>query len=79
MPKHMLEAQEAAEYLKISYWTLLEKAKKGVIPCVRVGRRVIFSQEGLDAWIEEQESKSLQSDEIPEYGKLRKIKEKLDI
>lgn len=76
MPRHMLEAQEAADYLKVSYWTLLERAKKGVIPCVRVGRRVLFSQEGLDAWIDAQEARSVKQEPDPDqqYGKLRKVK-----
>lgn len=74
MPRHMLEAQEAAEYLKISYWTLLNQAKKGLIPCVRVGHRVLFSQEGLDAWIADQEAKSVQLEPGNQYGVLRKIK-----
>lgn len=74
MPRHMLEAQEAADYLKISYWTLLNQAKKGLIPCVRVGRRVLFSQEGLDAWIADQEAKSVQPEPGNQYGVLRKIK-----
>ena len=75
MARHMLDAAEAAEYLKVSYWTLLEKAKKGVIPCVKVGRRVLFSQEGLDAWIEDQEGQSINRDvKGADYGKLRKIK-----
>ncbi|MGI6422177.1 MAG: helix-turn-helix domain-containing protein [Syntrophomonadaceae bacterium] len=71
----MLEAQEAAEFLKVSYWTLLEQAKKGIIPCVRIGRRVLFSQEGLEKWIEEQEARSLNSLEPePQFGKLRRIR-----
>jgi len=74
MPRHMLEAQEAAEYLHISYWTLLEKAKKNLIPCVRVGRRVLFSQEGLDKWFEDREDASVQKPEENQYGKLRQIK-----
>ena len=74
MPRHMLDAQEAADYLKISYWTLLNQAKKGLIPCVRVGRRVLFSQEGLNAWIEQQEAKSVQVEPEQQYGVLRKIK-----
>jgi excisionase family DNA binding protein len=69
----MMEAQEAAGYLHISYWTLLEKAKKGLIPCVKVGRRVLFSQEGLDAWVDKQEAQSIHREPEPQYGKLRKI------
>lgn len=75
MPLHMMDAEETAKYLKVSYWTVLEKAKKGAIPCVRVGNRVLFSQEGLDNWIEQQEAQSIgqgvQADD--QYGKLRKI------
>lgn len=74
MSRHMLEAQEVAEYLRVSYWTLLEKAKKGHVPCVRIGRRVLFSQEGLDQWIEEQEAQSIRQQTYKEYGKLREIK-----
>lgn len=74
MARHMLDAQEAADYLKISYWTVLQKAKKGTIPCTKIGARVLFSQEGIDAWIESQENQSIYKPE-PEaqYGKLRKI------
>jgi excisionase family DNA binding protein len=74
MPRHMLEAQEAADYLHISYWTILEKAKKGIIPCIKIGRRVLFSQEGLDQWIIDQEAKSVQPAPDNRYGVLRKIK-----
>ncbi|NLW90970.1 MAG: helix-turn-helix domain-containing protein [Syntrophomonadaceae bacterium] len=71
----MMEAQEAADYLKISYWTLLNQAKKGLVPHVRVGRRVLFSREGLDKYIEDQEAQSISNQPInPEYGMLRKIK-----
>lgn len=69
MPRHMLEAQEAADYLHISYWTLLEKAKKGLIPCVRVGRRVLFSQEGLDHWFADQERLSVSTQRPATTGK----------
>lgn len=74
MAKHMMEAQEAAAWLHISYYTLLQKAKKGEIPCIRIGSRVLFSQEGLEAWIEEQEAASVKPvEETKGYGKLRKI------
>lgn len=74
MARHMMEAQEAAEFLKISYYTILDKAKKGKIPCVRIGARVLFSQEGLEAWIVEQEAHSVNKPELAQYGKLRKIR-----
>lgn len=74
MARTMFTAQEGADYLKISYYTALQKAKQGEIPCIRIGSRVLFSQEGLDAWIEQQESASVQAQgEAQGYGKLRKI------
>ena len=75
MPIKMLEAKEAADYLKISYWTLLNQAKKGKIPHTRIGSRVLFSLEGLNSWISDQEKASVKKEEEqPQYGKLRKIK-----
>lgn len=55
-----MSAQNAAEYLGLSYWTLLEKAKRRQIPHVRFGSRVLFRKETLDAFLTEQESLSLQ-------------------
>ncbi|NLB87850.1 MAG: helix-turn-helix domain-containing protein [Syntrophomonadaceae bacterium] len=77
MSRTMLEAKEAADYLKVSYWTLLDKAKKGAIPHVKVGRRVLFSLEGLSEWIKEQELSSVSKEsesQKSQYGVLRKIK-----
>ena len=74
MARTMLDANEAADYLKISYYTILDKAKKGLIPCVRVGARVLFSQEGLDGWIEEQEAANVRKPEGKQCGKLRAIR-----
>lgn len=74
MAKTMLTAQEAADYLKISYYTILQKSKAGQIPCCRIGSRVLFSQEGLTAWVDEMEAASVRSQEEAQgYGKLRKI------
>ena len=74
MARTMFTAQEGADYLKISYYTALQKAKQGEIPCIRIGSRVLFSQEGLDTWIEQQEAASVKPvEETKEYGKLRKI------
>jgi excisionase family DNA binding protein len=75
MARHMLNANEAAEYLKISYWTLLEKAKKGLIPCVRISSRVLFSEEGLTEWVAQMEKASVaQPEQAAQYGTLRRIK-----
>jgi len=34
----------------ISTWTLMRMARKGLIPCVRVGKRVLFSEEAIKEW-----------------------------
>lgn len=72
---HMMEAQEAAEYIKQKYETILRWAKEGKIPHSRPGRRVLFSKKALDEWLSEQEKASLKDGPIPPitYGKLRKI------
>lgn len=50
-------AKEAAEYLGISYWLLLEMVKRGEISPIRAGRRYLFRQSGLDEWMTQQERK----------------------
>ena len=58
MPRNMMDAQEAANYLHISYWTLLNRAKKGQVPCVKVGRRVLLARK---AWINGSLTKKLKA------------------
>jgi excisionase family DNA binding protein len=53
-----LKARLAAEYLGISYWKLLDMAKKGEIPHIRAGKLVLFRQATLDRWLAEQEEKN---------------------
>ena len=57
MQSVMTAKPAAAEYFNgaISYWKLLELAKTGQIPHVKVGYRVIFRREALDAWMKAQE------------------------
>lgn len=74
MLKTTLTAAEAAEYLGTSYWNLLQMAKKGLIPHIRIGRRVLFRQESLETWLANQESHSLQRPgQLADKGTLRKI------
>ena len=53
--KATLSSREAAEYLGISYWLLLEMVKRKEINPIRCGGRYLFRQSGLDAWMDEQE------------------------
>lgn len=50
-----LNAQEAADFLGISYWLLLELIKRGKIKPIRAGGRYLFRETGLIAWMEAQE------------------------
>lgn len=48
----VLCVEEAAAFLGISKWLLLQQTRRGLIPHKRIGRRVIFSRERLRAWLE---------------------------
>ncbi len=53
-----MKAKEAAGYLGISYWTLLQKVREKKIPCIKMGKRLLFRQETLAKWLAEQEAAS---------------------
>jgi excisionase family DNA binding protein len=59
MARSTLRAKEAAAYLGISYWLILELAKKKEIPHIRAGSRVLFRRESLDEWMQNQEAASV--------------------
>ena len=54
-----LKAKEAAAYLGVSYWLLLEMAKRGEVPHIRAGKLVLFRKEALDDWMRQQEQLSV--------------------
>ncbi|MCL6558881.1 MAG: helix-turn-helix domain-containing protein [Firmicutes bacterium] len=68
-----VDAKEAAEYIGVSYWLLLEMAKRGEVPCIRAGRRVLFRVASLDAWMRDQEEKSVRKHETTGTGKIRRV------
>lgn len=53
-----LNSREAAEYLGISYWLLLEMVKREKINPIRCGGRYLFRQSALDDWMTKQEEAS---------------------
>jgi excisionase family DNA binding protein len=59
LERSTLKAREAAAYLGVSYWLLLEMAKRGEVPHIRAGRLVLFRKEALDAWMRQQEQLSI--------------------
>lgn len=68
-----VDAKEAAAYVGVSYWLILELAKRREIPCIRAGRRILFRVASLDQWLEEQEKQSVQKPETFGCGKIRKV------
>lgn len=50
-----LDAKQAADYLGVSYWLILELVKRGEVPVVRLGSRLLFRMETLDKWMASKE------------------------
>jgi excisionase family DNA binding protein len=47
----LLTPEQAATVLRLPKRSLLAAAAEGIVPCVRIGRRVRFDREELTAWI----------------------------
>jgi len=59
MENTIFDAKGLAKYLNASEWLVYTKAKTGDIPSFRVGGKVLFRKETIDAWIAGQEEKSV--------------------
>jgi excisionase family DNA binding protein len=46
-----MSAHELAAYLRVNRKTVYEYAAKKVIPCRRLGRRLVFSRPAIVAWL----------------------------
>jgi excisionase family DNA binding protein len=68
-----MTAKPAAKYIGISYWKLLELAKAGRVPHVRIDGRILFRRESLDQWLAAQEQASLKKVE-PAVRGIRRLK-----
>jgi len=47
-----LTVAETAELLGVSPWLVHQQIDRGVIPCLRLGRRILISRTRLLAWLE---------------------------
>lgn len=53
MSNNFLTAQEVAQIFfegKVPYQRVLAMARKGQLPCRKIGRRYLFDPEALDVW-----------------------------
>ncbi len=55
--KRNLNIKEAAEYLNLSSKTLYTYTEKAKIPFYKIGSRILFKTEELDAWLKERKVK----------------------
>lgn len=51
VPPEVMNAQEAAEFLRIGQNQLYEAVGRGEIPCQRIGRTLRFSRTALIRWL----------------------------
>ena len=47
----MLTADEVADFLRLDRKTVYDYAGRGVIPCQRIGKRLLFSRAALELWL----------------------------
>lgn len=50
-PAEVLTADEVAAMLRLDRKTVYDYAGRGVIPCRRIGKRMLFSREALALWL----------------------------
>lgn len=53
LPRPKLRCREAAEYLGVSFRSLLDRSwrERHGVPCFRIGKAVVFDPDTLDAWL----------------------------
>jgi len=52
-----ISIKDAALALSISPWTLRKYVSRGIIPCVRIGRRVLIEPDEIEALIQRNRSR----------------------
>ncbi|MFD2924205.1 helix-turn-helix domain-containing protein [Halobacillus naozhouensis] len=61
MARRTMTVNDAAEYLGVCTDTIYTMVKQKQIPHFRLRRRILFSQETIDAWIREQETNQIEA------------------
>ncbi|WP_338826412.1 hypothetical protein MTBGP_13340 [Moorella thermoacetica] len=70
--RETITAEEVAEIIGVSEWTVYDLARRRVIPHIRVGRRVLFRRSTILTWLEQQEAASLKPEPV-QFGNIRKL------
>jgi len=67
-------AKQAAKYVGVSYWTMLNLARQGLITHFRCGNKILFRKTMLDEWMEESENCNYVLDDgLPVYTRNDRI------
>ena len=72
--KTRLTPEEALDHIGCKYDKLMQMVRKKEIPHYRIGRRVFFTKETLDEWIDELEKKSVKPDTYYRSEKILQFK-----
>ena len=55
--EHYFTIEEVSKYLQIAKGTIYRYTMNKTIPCFKVGKRVRFSKDSIDKWVEKLEKK----------------------
>ena len=56
----LLNAKQVAAKLRVRPWTVYEMVKRGELPTIRIGTRIVrFRTESIEKWMTEREAASL--------------------
>lgn len=72
MDRMTMTAKEAAQFVGVSYWLLLQLVKQKRIPAIHAGKRVLFRKQTLIQWMEQQEQESMNLVMETDYVDLKK-------
>jgi len=59
-----MTAHEAAAFIGISYWSILEMCKRSEIPYIPVGKKKLFQLDSLINWLTSCENCTVKKDSI---------------
>lgn len=63
--REVMSVEECAAFLGVDRKTVYDYAGRGVIPCRRLGKRILFSRQALVLWLGGACSKGWSNGEIP--------------